>query len=284
MQGCFILAAFLSLILGSTSIQAQPSSAPAASPPSSLSAKSSSDSNVGERLTGLEQEVEKLKKSQKDIWDKLGAISGLISGSVVVLVGLLVTSVLKKRELAVSRVQTVHSFMPMLQSGDRKEVEAALLAIFALDTKSRLATDLASIYQNDGSISALTKIAAGPDAGSARRAQQALANMIIISLKEILPGADDLRLSASSLRTFYDLTNQVFWALKGAVEAFTYEKSWILRDKETGKTIPKQRTADNRLVKIDLRSLKDAGVEPGMNLEAIQWELAPDDPERQSVK
>ncbi|HSS20118.1 MAG TPA: hypothetical protein VLL54_08585 [Pyrinomonadaceae bacterium] len=159
--------------------------------------------------------------------------------------------------------------MPLLQTGGPKEVEAALLAIFALDTNSKLATDLASLYRNEGSISALRKIASGPDMESARRAQQALADFVTVSLKGFSPDLDDLRLSVSTLRTFNDLTNQIFWALKGAVQPFTYEKAWILRNKPTGKTLHKRRTEDGSIAPIDIRCLKEVGVEPGMTLEAL---------------
>jgi len=283
MLGCFILTWFLFLIAGPTSIQAQPSSEPAASPTSSVSTTTSLNSYFGERLTELEQEVQKLKKPKKDIWDKLSAISGLISGSIIVLVGLFVTSALKKRELAISQVQTVQSFLPQLQSGGPKEKEAALLAIQALDTKSGLALSLAVLYRDEGSINAIRKMGSGPDAAIAKRARETLASMVIVSFKYFSPETEDLSLSLSSLQTFYDLTNQVFWALKGAVEAFTYESSWMLRDKATLKEFRKERTKDGAISRIDLRSLEKVGIKPGMTLEVIPMKIASNDPHPQSM-
>jgi hypothetical protein len=272
-QGYLILGAFLSVLLAASTIQAQSSSTPTATQTPSVSAQASPDAGLGERLTKLEQEVKGLKKPQKDIWDKLSAISGLISGSIIVLIGLFVTSALKKRELAISQVQTVLGFLPQLQSGG-KEKEAALLAIQALDTKSGLALDLAKLYQDEGSINAIRKMGSGPDAAIAKRARETLASMVIVSFKHFSPETDDLSLSLSSLQTFYDLTNQVFWALKGAVEAFTYEISWVLRDKETQQVFRKQRTKDGDLVRIDLRPLKVVGIKPGMTLEVVP--MSPD--------
>ena len=274
---------------------AQSSPSPAAGLSSPQSAQPKPDSEVGGRLYTLEQEVRDLKKPPKDIWDKLTSISGLVSGSLVVLVGLFVTYVLnernrvtaeqqKQRELAVLQVQTVQSFMPQLQSGGPKEVEAALLAIFALDTNSPLATDLAGLYRNEGSINALRKIASGPDAESAKRAQQTLASMVTVSFKHFSRETDDLRLSVSALRTFYDLTNQVFWALKGVVEAFTYEKTWILRDKATLKEFKKKRSKDGALAPFDLRSLEEIGITPGMTLEVMPMKTSADESQPQLAK
>ena len=48
-------------------------------------------------------------------------------------------------------------------------------------------------------------------------------------------------LSVDAVRTFGDLTNQVFWGLKNAVPAFTYEEEWILRDTANGKLFLKLR-------------------------------------------
>jgi hypothetical protein len=283
-QGYLILGAFLSLIVGASTIQAQSSSAPTATPTPSLSAKASPEADLGERLTKLEQEVQELKKPQKDNWDKLSAISGLISGSIIVLVGLFVTSALKKRELAISQVQTVLRFLPQLQSGGPKEKEATLLAIQALDTKSGLALDIASLYRDEGSINAIRKMGSGPDAAIAKRARETLASMVIVSFKYFSPETDDLSLSLSSLQTFYDLTNQVFWALKGAVEPFTYEKSWMLRDKATLKEFRKERTKDGAISRIDLRSLEKVGIKPGMTLEVIPMKIASNDPHPQSMQ
>src|SRR5207249_1860121 len=78
--------------------------------------------------------------------------------------------------LSVLQVQTIQGFMPQLQSGNEKAVEAALLAISALGN-SNLATDLASLYQTEGAVAALSKIATSPDRIAAQQAEQSLENV-----------------------------------------------------------------------------------------------------------
>ncbi len=288
-----VLAFFAWLILCPIGVSAQ-ASLPVSTQSPPRSEVVVSDSSLEKRLDELEQQFKELKKPPKDRWDKLGAISGLLSGSVVALLGLLITYILsernrtgseqqkerelaisdqqKQRELAILQVQTVQGFMPQLQSGGPREVEAALLAIFALDKNSPLATDLAGLYRTEGAISALRKIASGSDREPARRAQQTLADMITVSLKRFSPDLEDLSLPINSLPTFRDLTNQVFWGLKGGVDAFTYEEVWILRNKNNGDVFNKMRTTEGDIARIDTRSLDEIGIRPGMTLEAIPIE------------
>ena len=123
-----------------------------------------------ERLKALEETIEQSKDQQpKDFWDRLSAVSGLISGGLVTSVGIAATylynerarknsEVQKLRELEILQVQTVQSFMPQLQSGQSKAVEAALLSIAALGNAA-LATSLADIYGGEGAVTALQKMA-----------------------------------------------------------------------------------------------------------------------------
>lgn len=142
------------------------------------------------------------KVVEKDTWDKLNAISGLISGGFVTAVGIAATYLYnerqrknsetqKTRELKVLQAQTVQSFMPQLQSEDQKAIKAALLAIYSLGNE-KLAKELAGIYGNEGAIAALSqiasnperpdaeavtvlsKIASGPDPDAARQAEKSL--------------------------------------------------------------------------------------------------------------
>src|SRR6476659_9347274 len=57
----------------------------------------SPDPSVQLKLDDLQRQVEKLNKAPKDFWDKLSAISGLLSGSVVALIGIIVTFKLTER-------------------------------------------------------------------------------------------------------------------------------------------------------------------------------------------
>jgi S1-C subfamily serine protease len=140
--------------------------------------------SLEERIKTLEQQVESLEKKPKDTWDKLNAVSGLISGGFVAIIGIIATFLYnerqrknakeqKQREIAILQAQTVQSFMPQLQSGQPKEVEAALLAITVLGN-AKLATDLADIYRGEGAISALSKIAASSNREAAEQAEKSL--------------------------------------------------------------------------------------------------------------
>lgn len=132
----------------------------------------------------IEDIEEKLSNPQKDIWDKLEAISGLVTGGLIALIGLVVTYVYREREqraekahnereLAILQVQTVQRFMPQLQSEDEKAVGAALKAIAALGNP-KLATELAAIYGSEGAVSALSKLASSPDPATSRKARESL--------------------------------------------------------------------------------------------------------------
>lgn len=133
--------------------------------------------SVDQKLAILEHRVialeTKSEKPSKDAWDKINAISGLISGFLLAAIGGIATYFYNerkraseeehnKRQLAILRVQTVQTFMPLLQSADPKTVEAALISIAAIDL--RLARELAQLFQNQGAIAALSKMAA--DSGS----------------------------------------------------------------------------------------------------------------------
>jgi S1-C subfamily serine protease len=105
----------------------------------------------------------------KDVWDKLGAISGFVSGIAVALIGGAFTYFYNQgqrkaednrnsRELAVQRVQTVQTFLPHLASQNELEKRAALLAIGHLDD-AKLASELATLFRGEGAVSALAEIA-----------------------------------------------------------------------------------------------------------------------------
>ena len=144
------------------------------------------------RLEALESQVsslvEKTKDSQKDIWDKIDSISGLISGGLIAIIGLVATYVYRgkqhatekargERQISILEAQTIQSFMPQLQSGDEKAVEAALLTIAGLGN-IELATRLATLYRTEGAVSALSKIASSPDSATAQQAEKSLEQIV----------------------------------------------------------------------------------------------------------
>lgn len=151
--------------------------------------------SVEQRISIVENQLgemkERVENPPKDVWDKISSVSGLITGGIVVVIGIFVTYLYNerqrkveeahniaeemhnKRELAVLQVQTVQSFMPQLQSGKSKEIEAALLGIAALGNPD-LATRLANLYRTEGAVSALDKLAKSHDQQVAQKAAKSL--------------------------------------------------------------------------------------------------------------
>lgn len=217
------------------------------------------------KVDQLEERVDKLAKQPKDLWDKVAAISGLLSGFLAALVAIIIHSFLekqKKREVAIQQAQTVQAFMPQLLSDKNRDVMVALLVIKELGNE-KLATNLSDILDSKGAFFALQKIASGSDEAAAI-ARDLLEGRFTVDLEKLDPGSKELQLSVNRVLTFRDLTNQVFWALDGAIEAFTYEKKWILRNKDSGELYHKVGGTDSK-------KLQDVGIKGGTRLEAIPY-------------
>ena len=145
---------------------------------------------LSERIQELEGTVKKLDKPSKDIWDKISAVSGLVTGGVVTILTILLTQWFSKKQreaqtvenqreqlkqdaenerqrksdethsaqqLAVVRAQTVEGFMPYLTSGDSASIKAALLAIESLGNPE-LTTKLGVLFGGPGSLDALFRV------------------------------------------------------------------------------------------------------------------------------
>jgi hypothetical protein len=126
---------------------------------------------------------------QKDIWDKLGALSGIVSGILVALIGFYATYIYdqrsrdaeesqRNRSTIATELQTVEKFLPHLASDNEKEKEAAILAVSSLGN-TELAAKLATLFGGAGANAALTSIAASSVSGSKDRlvAQTALTDL-----------------------------------------------------------------------------------------------------------
>ncbi|WKN30314.1 serine protease [Porifericola rhodea] len=124
------------------------------------------DSTVINRIEKIE---EALKKNQKDVWDKLNAVSGIVSGIVVALIGIYATNALnrsqkrredlrKDQQLSISQADTLEKFLPHLMSDDPRLRESSLLIISTL-LGDELATELAGKLGGEGSATALSIIA-----------------------------------------------------------------------------------------------------------------------------
>ncbi|MEX3982145.1 serine protease [Paraburkholderia sp. EG287A] len=139
-------------------------------------------------LDSLRAEVadikKKVEKPPKDNWDKLAAVSNLISGVVVAILGFYATNVYNRRqklsderrkdqELRIAQVQTVEKFFPHLSSSEERTKSAALVAIAALGDEE-LAVKLAKSLAGPGATSALATIASTASAPVAAKAEAAL--------------------------------------------------------------------------------------------------------------
>jgi hypothetical protein len=97
-------------------------------------------------------------------------------------------------------------------------------------------------------------------------------NFFTVSLQEISPSLKDLVLPVSGFADFNELTDEVYFAMDGAVEPFTYGTSWVLREKDTGKILRHARMITNvgagKYVS-DNRTLDEIGIKPGMTLDVI---------------
>lgn len=140
--------------------------------------------SVEERLTKAESEIVALQKNPKDNWDKLNAISGLITGGLVAIIGIIATYLYNERqrstletqkqnELNILKAQTVNNLMPQLLSPNPKAVAGAILAIKALGNDD-LALKIIEIFNNEGTAIAATKIASSGEQLIAERAQSIL--------------------------------------------------------------------------------------------------------------
>jgi hypothetical protein len=139
----------------------------------------SSSLTVEERIKKLEQRVQSLEKKPKDFWDKLSAISALISGLTIALIGYWATNTYKRREIAISQVQIVRDLMPQLRSSERRDVQVALGLIGCSGSPDIVAV-LASVYQNEvEAIAALsTLVSSTQDPTVKKKSQRSLDTLL----------------------------------------------------------------------------------------------------------
>jgi S1-C subfamily serine protease len=125
---------------------------------------------------------------EKDFWEKIQAIAGFATGLLVAVIGGLFTYVYNerqrsaqeaqsRRQLAIDQVQTIRAFHPHLSSSDPREKEFAIIAISALGN-ARLAVRLADTYRDEGSVSALERIATTGNGQAAQAARRSLRDIL----------------------------------------------------------------------------------------------------------
>lgn len=135
----------------------------------------------------------------KDFWDKLEAVSGIISGLAVALIGFYATNLYNKRqkeaeqrdakaqqkaeedrkdkELNVNQIQTFASFIPYL-SGQNEEAKRAALVLISSLGNPELAVELSRIFTGPGATRALTDIASESGAPGSAFASRSLLEVL----------------------------------------------------------------------------------------------------------
>ena len=128
-------------------------------------------------------------RPEKDHWDKIAAVSPIISGVLIFLAGGVFTFTYNQQQLKVQEIQTIEKFIPHL-TGNEQSKKAAILAINSL-ADAKLAGKIASIYASSGTVSALQTMTRSGDNKDREIAQQAL-DRTIESLRARESRLDDM--------------------------------------------------------------------------------------------
>lgn len=127
------------------------------------------DQDIRETLQRLEEQQQKLltelakseNKQKRDFWDKLAAISPIMSGMAIALSALLCTYQYNQQQIKLQEAQTVERFIPHLMGNDTSK-RMAILAMKTL-VNTDLAAKYAAMFPSAGTISALKTIARNGD-------------------------------------------------------------------------------------------------------------------------
>lgn len=133
---------------------------------------------VAEQQDELLREIKTQKKTQKDFWDRLSALSPIIAASIMACIGAYFTYSYNQQLVRVQEIQTVERFIPHLV-GDEKAKRAAILAISSMGN-APLAAKVAKIFASPGTASALRSIAATSDQKDKTIIDDALAKTLAI--------------------------------------------------------------------------------------------------------
>lgn len=124
----------------------------------------------------IKQISETQKPIRKDLWDRIGAIAPILSGTIIALGGTYFTLAYNQQQLKLQEAQTIERFIPHLL-GDEKSKRAAILAISSL-TDAKMAAKVASIFASPGTVSALESIAENDTSGDRKALKGALAKAL----------------------------------------------------------------------------------------------------------
>ena len=115
-------------------------------------------------------------KSSKDIWDKLSAVSNLISGALIAGIALLATQLYNYRQLELSKLEALDKFRPLLTSQKQEEREFAYSAFVTLGHEE-LAIRMISQYQDQAGKVILTGLTQSTRSEVRRSAEKALTEL-----------------------------------------------------------------------------------------------------------
>lgn len=140
-------------------------------------------------------------KKKKDMWDKMSIASSFISGVILAVLGIYFTQSYNQQQtqlikqqgdenrrqvdhqMKLAEIQIVGTLMPDLAGPEENKKKAAILAISEL-TNTKLAGDIASIFQGTGSIKAMTTIASKGNQSDKNVAKATLATIASSSKPE----------------------------------------------------------------------------------------------------
>jgi tetratricopeptide (TPR) repeat protein len=93
---------------------------------------------------------------KKDMWDKLTALSPIISGFLIFITGFYCTYTYNQQQIRIQQCQTIEKFIPHLM-GNEQTKKAAILALSTL-INTETASKFASIFASTGTVSALQSL------------------------------------------------------------------------------------------------------------------------------
>lgn len=137
-----------------------------------LSRRSLQSLNMERRIEEAVKQ-ENSRANKKDIWDKLTALSPIISGFLIFVTGSYCTYTYNQQQIRIQQCQTIEKFIPHLM-GNEQSKKAAILALSTL-INYETASKFASIFASTGTVSALQSLSQNGTDKDKLIASQALA-------------------------------------------------------------------------------------------------------------
>ncbi len=163
---------------------------------------------IAEQQHELLAELQSQRKTRKDFWDRLTAISPIMAAAIMACIGAYFTYSYNQQQLKMQEIQTVERFIPHL-IGDEKTKRAAILAISSMGN-APLAAKVASIFASEGTASALRSIASNGEEKDQKIVREALYKTLeVLTEKYKFEGKDQRLLDNLKPATYITDSNQV---------------------------------------------------------------------------